>query len=404
MKFLAVTPYYKPAYGYGGPVSSESALYEGLAKLGVEVTVITTNANGSTKLNVPLLTPTEVDGVKVIYCPTKPAPGSPFYSPAQIELTKRLVPCSDIVNLQNIWGYETDPLRRICNQNQIPYFVTLHGQMMDYALKRIPWRKRIKKQIFLRLVGYRFLNGAAALHCTSQLEIDHLRQYPVSAPVFLVPNGITGIHSKSLPNRGQLREKLGIPGEAFVLALIGRIHEKKNPQIAVASMIAAKDLQTPVHLIIAGPDEQNLKPSLQRQAELAGCGDRLHFTGLLMKDELQQALVDSDLLLMPSEAGSENFGMSAAEGMAAGLPVLVSEQVPVGEWAKQGGAGELASCEVNSFSEATRKLLMQPALLRTMGENGKRIVGELFDNDIVVKKMLYHVEQIVSDSRHGKAF
>ena len=46
MKLLVVTPFYKPAYVYGGPVRSIPSLCEGLTSIGNDVTVYTTNANG----------------------------------------------------------------------------------------------------------------------------------------------------------------------------------------------------------------------------------------------------------------------------------------------------------------------------------------------------------------------
>lgn len=54
MRIGIVTGYYKPAYVYGGPARSVSALAEALVGLGADVTVLTTNANGSKRLNVPL--------------------------------------------------------------------------------------------------------------------------------------------------------------------------------------------------------------------------------------------------------------------------------------------------------------------------------------------------------------
>ena len=49
MRILCATGYYKPAYVYGGPVKSVATLCEGLARLGNQVTVFTTNANGPGK-------------------------------------------------------------------------------------------------------------------------------------------------------------------------------------------------------------------------------------------------------------------------------------------------------------------------------------------------------------------
>lgn len=393
MKLVAVVAYYKPAYVYGGPVRSTAALYEGLAKLGVDVTVITTDANGEQKLDVPLLTPIDVDGVQVIYCPTKPGVGSAFHSPSLIVEAKRYIPQADIVNLQTFWGYATRPLTRYCVEHQIPYFVSLRGQLMDYAMKQVRWSKRLKKRIFLRYIGYQYLNHAVALHCTSTLEIAHLQAYPVTAPTFLVPNSLDVETFAQLPPRGQLRSLYHIPEDALVLVVIGRIHSVKNPHIAVETLAAVQTLPIEVHLLMVGPDEHHLQAALEEQARQAGCADKLHFTGLLQQDDLLQVLADSDLFLMPSQ--TENFGMSAVEAMAAGVPILVSEGVPVGKWAKQAGAGLMLPCTSSAFADATRALLTDTEKLHQMAIRGRELAATHFDNISVARQMLTQLRAII---------
>ncbi len=397
MKLLAITGYYKPAYVYGGPVRSEAALYENLARLGVEVTVVTTNANGNDRLDVPLMTPVDVFGVQVIYCPTKSMPGSAFYSPTQIKEAKRIIPHVDIVNLQTFWGYATPILSQYCKKHQIPYYVSLRGQLMDYAMQRTSWIKRVKKQIFLHLVGYRYLKGAATLHCTSALEVAQLKNYSLNALTFQVPNGVDASAYETLPARGQLRTRYKIPADALIMVMIGRLAAVKNPHIAVEALIAAQTLPVSVHLIMVGPDEHNLRQTLQEQALQAGCSDKLHFTGLLQKNALLEVMTDSDLFIMPSEL--ENFGMSAVESMAAGLPILVSKGVPVGQWAEEAGAGRMIPCTVEDFQRETSQLLASPSQLKEMGQRGQALVANKFDTTIVAKQMLAQYQAIVATGR-----
>jgi hypothetical protein len=55
MRLLLVTPAYEPAWRYGGVVTSNCTLCRELAKLGISVTVYTTNASASKRpLDVPL--------------------------------------------------------------------------------------------------------------------------------------------------------------------------------------------------------------------------------------------------------------------------------------------------------------------------------------------------------------
>ena len=79
MKILHIVPSYIPAYRYGGPIESVHSLNAGLVKNGAEVTVYTTNIDGSNDLNVPVGTSVMIDGVRVFYFKSS-FPRAWFYS------------------------------------------------------------------------------------------------------------------------------------------------------------------------------------------------------------------------------------------------------------------------------------------------------------------------------------
>jgi glycosyltransferase involved in cell wall biosynthesis len=199
-----------------------------------------------------------------------------------------------------------------------------------------------------------------------------------------------------MPEWGHLRKRLGIPEQAMVLLFLGRLNRIKRPDIAIQVLAAAQSLPNEVHLLLAGPDEERLTQMLQSQAQNLGCADRLHMTGLLPPDGVLQALADADLLLMPSEI-QENFGMSALEAMAAGVPILVSEGIPVGRWAEKEGAGRMVSCTTEAFVKATIELLSNPSKLRDMGERGRELAKQRFDISVVSHQMLAQYKSIVTN-------
>jgi len=142
-----------------------------------------------------------------------------------------------------------------------------------------------------------------------------------------------------------------------------------------------------------------LVPRLQAQAQQLGCANRLHVTGTLEGDDILFILGDADLLLMPSEPASENFGMSAVEAMAAGVPILVSDGVPVGSWAEKAGAGRVVACTSEAFRQMTCELLGSRSALRNMGQMGQILARERFDISMVAQQMLGQCQAIVSTGR-----
>jgi glycosyltransferase involved in cell wall biosynthesis len=391
MRILYVCAYYKPAYVYGGPVECIASLCEGLVRAGTQVTVFTTNANGSARLDVPLKQPVDVDGVTVWYFPLFLNGLSFFYSPLLAEAVVTRITEFDLVVVHSLWGHPLLPAATACTCFQVPFIVPVHGQLFPWALAR----KRLKKSVYLTTFGRRSINCAAAIHCMDPVEAEAIAKLGFRPPTFVVPNAIRASDFAKTQERGIFRQQMGIPDRADVLLFLGRLTQIKRPDIAVDALAAAQSLGREVHLIVVGPDEDRLMPQLQTQAQSLGCSDKLHFTGLLKKEAVASVLAEADLLLMPSEV-QENFGMSALEAMAAGVPILLSEGVPVGRWAQIAGAGRTVACTKDAFQQAALELLSRSEQLRIMGQRGQDLVREYFDVSVVARQMLAQYQAIVT--------
>jgi glycosyltransferase involved in cell wall biosynthesis len=389
MEILIVMSYYKPAYSYGGTVSAVSALAEGLAKQGANVTILTTNVNGKERLNMPLGQPVSLDGVEVYYYPLASISlGSFHYSPDLAQACKEKIKYFDLVVLETLWEYIAGPVVAASKRHHVPYIIQPHGQLLPWCINQ----KRLKKQLYLTLFGRRYLSQAAALHCTAPVEAEAIKSFNFRAPTFVVPNCIDLTRFENMPGHGHMRRRLGIPEDARVLLFMGRLHSVKRPDLAISTLIAAQSLTGEVHLIMAGPDETGMNEVLIELATQAGCANYLHIVGFLDGDDVLQAFTDSDILIMPSE--SENFGMSAVEAMASGVPVLVSDGVPVGHWAEEVGAGRVIPCNAEAFAEATVQLLSDAEHLKIMGLKGKKLARR-FDNSVVAQQILVHYQSII---------
>jgi glycosyltransferase involved in cell wall biosynthesis len=396
MRILCISNYYKPAYVYGGPVRCVSELCEALAKQDCTVTVLTTNVNGNELLDVPLDRPVSVDGVEVFYYPIiRVPPHSFFYSPALAKACHQKIKMFDIVILQTMFTHTMGPAVTACNRAGVPYIVQTHGQLLPWSLKQ----KRLKKMIYQTLIGRFYLEQASALHCTDPVEAAWVEHLGIKTPKIIVPNGIKAEYFAQLPPRGRLRQKYQISEHANLLLFLGRLHPKKRPDIAIEALAITRSLPRETHLMLAGPDEMQMAIALRTLAQRLGCENQLHFTGLLQTDDVLSALADSDLFLMPSEPESENFGMSALEAMAAGLPVLVSDGVPVGRWAEASGAGRMIPCSKDAFRDAIRKMLNDPEHLKDMGRKGQALVQQKFDISIVTQQMLAQYRAILSQGK-----
>ncbi|MEI6394450.1 MAG: glycosyltransferase [Verrucomicrobiota bacterium] len=363
-RILVVVPYYKPAYVYGGPVRSVPALCEGLSQLGCEVTVLTTNANGNSDLDLTASEDCMVDGVKVCYCPREKSPLL-FYSPTLRQACNQQIPAYDLVYIVSCWSYPFVAATQAAAKAHIPYLISPRTAFMHATWER----KFLKKAIYHCLVERKWIARAAAIHYTSQIELDQSRWLRLQSKPVIVPNPVDMSDFATSPQRGSFRERYGIAAEEQVLLYIGRVESRKGLDLAIRAFGRSASSRRQTRFVIAGPEENMHMRALKRLAKCVGVADRMLFTGILLGGVRLGAFRDADLLVLTSKG--ENFAMSVVEAMAAGIPVLVTDTVGVSTDVAAHGAGLVVPREVNAVAAAMDRLLSSAELRRKFGEAGK---------------------------------
>src|SRR4029079_11928835 len=102
LRILHVSPYFAPAFRYGGPPRSVLGLCQGLQRTGVQVEVITTTANGPTDLNVSPPGAERYEGVRVRYVRTA-FPRRCFGARMRAPLSEALSHV-DLCHIHGIWN------------------------------------------------------------------------------------------------------------------------------------------------------------------------------------------------------------------------------------------------------------------------------------------------------------
>ena len=103
MRVLHVTPYFAPAFVYGGPPRSVLGLCRALQRAGARVDVVTTTANGSAELPPAVTRQATFDGVPVTYVP-RSFPKRHFRAAALTRVLDAHAGGCDLVHVHGCWN------------------------------------------------------------------------------------------------------------------------------------------------------------------------------------------------------------------------------------------------------------------------------------------------------------
>ena len=181
MKILHVTPHYEPAWNLVGITHSVTRLCRGLAPLGHEVTVFTTDSAKSHRLDVPTNQRVNVGCVHVYYFTSQYSLGYAYSKELRQACELRLKDF-DIVNLTSFWNYPAIPTVKAARRNRVPYVVSVGGSLRHSSLQQ----KFLKKWLYFIAIEKGHINASAAIHYTTPWRVNQqslrLCQSPASFP------------------------------------------------------------------------------------------------------------------------------------------------------------------------------------------------------------------------------
>jgi phosphatidylinositol alpha-1,6-mannosyltransferase len=180
--------------------------------------------------------------------------------------------------------------------------------------------------------------------------------------VSVVPYGVDSRFAPR-PPRADLRARYGL-GEAPVVLFFGGLKARKNLFLLLDVWQAVAAVEPDARLLVAGggPMLGDLRARAAR-LEIAG---RVVFTGYVPEAEKADHFNLADVFFFPS--AMEGFGLSVAEAMASGLPVVASNRGSIPELVLDGDGGFVCDPAAPArFVERLRLLLGDPALRRKFG-------------------------------------
>ena len=283
------------------------------------------------------------------------------------------IPRFDLVHVHEIWHYPGYMASRVARRRDVPCVVSFQGELDAPRLRY----KRFRKWVYRKSILDRILQSADALHAVTRAEQARVAELGYDTPVFLSPNGIgldTPDALASPDTSDFLTRHPRLRGKRVILFL-GRIHPVKGVDVLARSFAGLASSFPDAVLLVAGPDEDGARRGIERILRSAGLSDRAVFTGMLTGGDKLSALTLAELFVLPSR--SEGMSVAVLEALAAGLPVVISEQCNFPEVA-EAGAGFVVPGDEAPLAEAIGALLSEGGRARSMGRKGRRLVMERY--------------------------
>lgn len=327
MRILSVTETYSPFLEFGGPPVKVRALAQGLARHGHQVTVLTADWGLEARMNAsqavgagrsPFGWTQVANRVTAIYLPTWLRYRSVTWNPAVKRFCRTRLQDFDVVHIFGLYDFLGPAVAAACVGRKIPYVLEPIGMFVPIV------RSLRLKRIYHALFGRRLFEGASAIIATSEQEVEELVSGGVAREkIELRRNGVEA--PASWPERGIFRKGLGLAEDSKVILYLGRLAEKKSPDLLLEAFatLSREAGGKSLLLVFAGPDEGGMKVRLTQMAEQLGLFSQVRFTGPIFGEAKWAAYRDADVFVLPSQ--NENFGNTAAESAAAGTPVVVTE-------------------------------------------------------------------------------
>lgn len=290
----------------------------------------------------------------------------------------------DLYHTNGMWLYCNHATCCIARKKNKPYIITPHGMLYPQALARSAW----KKKLMLTIGGInKDLRLADCIHCTCLEEMKHYRDLGYKNPVAVIPNPVP------VPS---FIDELTSERKIKRIGFLGRLHPRKNVEALLDAWILLGTKVKDAQLVIMGKGDFAYEKILKEKVKQSGIMN-VEFAGFVNGREKFERLASLTALCVPSDF--ENFGMIVTEALSVGTPVIASLGTPWQELNTE-HCGYWVANDIKTLAETIEQVLSLPEdEIRCIGENGKKLVREKYQDIQVAKKMIELYDWLATEEK-----
>ncbi|MDI1241362.1 MAG: glycosyltransferase [bacterium] len=242
-------------------------------------------------------------------------------------------------------------LRRFGSFKGMRIVIAPEGELTDGGLEL----KKAKKRTFLKFASAIDLYADVVWRTNSPIEKEEVARFKgTGGKIFVAPNmpptALLPYFEASLKRS----KKVG----RVRLVYLSRIHPKKN---LIFLLELLKDMPGDIQLDVFGPIDAGER-YLERCTEMIGllpANVRVTLKGGLEHSKVLETLLEHDFFVLPTL--SENFGHVFIEALAAGCPILISDQTPWLNLETRGVGWDIPLADRDRWIEVLRKCVQMDA-------------------------------------------
>ncbi len=184
------------------------------------------------------------------------------------------------------------------------------------------------------------------------------------------------------------------PGKkgTFKMVMASRFstHQKRQELLAEAVSMLPETMNWELHLVGDGPT----KKGIQQFVENKGLGKKVIFHAYLEQEKLWDLMSTSNIYVHACDF--EGLSKITVEAMRMGMPVLVSDVLPLNNYISDGKNGFLVENSPGSWMEKIQELSESQTLLENVSNPAKRYVENHFNADENVKAYEDYFKRILA--------
>lgn len=252
--------------------------------------------------------------------------------------------------------------------------MSFHSSVLLAKRGRMSLRNAARRAVIRRaaifsdaiLAGSKYAAAAAAELC----GID-------KRDVVVIPNAVDVARVENESPHAGIRDELGLPSSEKLVVMLGTIKEPKNHRLLIEAMAAISKRREDVSSLIVGTGDPAFVLELKELVSQFGLEKKVHFLGY--RDDAYGVVKACDLMVLPSLW--EGLPVAALEGMACGLPVLLSDIPPHRELIDEGRDGWLfRSGDPESLSAGLIEVLDDQETMKKVAMAGYMKVVREYDS------------------------